>query len=232
MRVLTFAAFVLAHLFSTALAQAEDIFIEDARPLLKTAKLIEARCHCAVTYVDPKWDLQQTRDATPARQQNNPAVPRLRVPNEHSFIFTLPAPIEGQAHQELALSMRGILEAYTRSGNNPPAFKLTVDESAFHLSPRTGSVLDVRISMKSAEGPIAQVLETLLATISSASGVKVAKASGPVNQLMKKVQFSADDERAETVLMRLLAMVGPPLSWRLLYDIGFDQYYLNLVVVT
>jgi hypothetical protein len=227
-RVLWLCAAVAAVPFAVLLAseQQEVLSVNDPRPLSAAVKLIEQRCHCIITYEDPRWGPQDVVDIS-ASVWHRPDI-RPRVPKGGAFTFSLPRELPERAPELMRPPVEQVLRMFERSGSGPGAFQLVSGEAALHIVPRSGSVLNVPVTITPRTRPISEVVALTMQQVGRATGEKIGIATFPNNLFKRPVTISANNEPAGVVLSRTLAASGRELSWRLYYDVGMGQYYRGI----
>lgn len=124
--------------------------------------------------------------------------------------------------------MEQVLETFARSGSGPGAFQLTSDDTGMHVIPRSGSVLDVPVTMTRESRRIIDVVTATTSQVAQVTGQTIGVATFPINLLKRPITLEAQQEAAHLVLDRALQASGRKLSWRLFYDVGMGQYYLGI----
>ena len=66
----------------------EHLTADDPRPLAKALDMVEARCHCILTYEDPVYLTSQVVDVTAEGRKDGKLSPKVLIPRGHSFPFT------------------------------------------------------------------------------------------------------------------------------------------------
>ena len=209
-----------------ALQSADAVTVNDPRPLSKAIEIIETRCHCVVSYEDPQWQLDQVLDVSGLVQRTADA-PRTRVPNGRPFTFTLDRSASLSTPDELHATLRRLLSTFERSGGLG-SFQVIKGAEAFHVTPKTGSVLDAMINVPKGTRSIAEMISMILKTAGQRTGTVIELATGPLGLLKKPVDMESQNQLARDVLVRALNSTGERLSWQLFYDFGMKKYYLNL----
>lgn len=97
--------------------------------------------------------------------------------------------------------------------------------------PKSGSVLDVPVTIPLGTRRIVDVITTTLKQVSGASGRKIEIATGPIKLLNGRIELEAHQEPVYAVLDRALLASGRSLSWRLFYSVTTGGYYFNVHVV-
>jgi hypothetical protein len=208
-------------------AQADDLSVNDARPLGEAVRLIQRQCLCVITYEDPKWKPGEVIDIS-ASVWHRPDV-RVLVPNGGLFTFSLDRDIASHTGPQMRTSLEQVISAYENTRSGPGAFRLISDEAAFHVVPKTGSVLDAPVTIVLDTRPLYEVTVAILAGVMRANGQKIAQGTLPTNFfLQRRITVNAHEEPARVVLNRALMASGQKLSWRLLYDVTRGQHYLNI----
>ena len=218
----------------------EDLLAADPRPLSAAVRLFQDRCHCVVTYEDPKWRADQVEHLAETRA--DPEKPL--IPAGHPFMFIVPRDVALLPRAEIGASLQQMLDAYDRTNDAGP-FRLVASETAWHIAPRAGSVLDARITVPPADRSIDEAVEAILSAVRASTGEDIAFAGTASNwRKQTRATIGADNERARDVLARVVTadhteyswdarahvLTANPTkcSWALLYDFSVRRYYLNL----
>jgi hypothetical protein len=209
-----------------AIQEPEVLSVDDPRPLAEAVKLIEQRCHCAITYEDPKWGPEDVVDISGSVWHR--ADIRPRVPKGGHFTFSLPRDVSARTAGGMRAPVEQVLRTFESSGSGPGAFRLISDNTALHVVPRSGSVLDVPVTIAPGTRPIIELVAMTMEQVGQAIGLKVGIATLPTNLLKRPVTLEARQEPARVVLSRALLASGRSLSWRLFYDVTMGQYYLGI----
>jgi hypothetical protein len=200
--------------------------VNDPRPLSAAVQLIGRACHCVITYEDPKWQRDEVIDISGSIWHRPDFRPR--IPNGGLFTFTVDGDLSSQTSAQMRATLEQMIRTYETSRSGPGEFQVIADEATLHVVPKTGSVLDVPITLTVETRPLWDVVATTLNLTAKASGQTVGLGSAPTNFFQRLVRVEAHHEPARIVLDRALLASGRKLSWRLFYDAGMAQYYLSI----
>ncbi len=212
----------------SAVQAPETVSVNDPRPLNAAVKVVEERCHCAITYEDPQWGPDDVDDVS-GSVQHKPGI-RVRIPKGGLFTFDPPAGLSSGTPAQTEAAMAQVVRAFQESGRGGRgAFRVTHDATTVHVIPVGGSVLDTPVTVTGAARPLVDVVTMLLAEVGQVTGEKIGLATLPINLFtQRRVAIEATQEPARAVLIRTLAASGRALSWRLFYDVTMGQYYLGI----
>jgi hypothetical protein len=206
---------------------AEYLLVEDPRPMAGAVHLVESRCHCIVTYEDVRWRADQVEDLPGAAIGTRAP----KIPAGHPFMFTVSRAIASQAPVQIEHTLREALDAYERT-NEAGVFRVAFDEPMFHVSPATGAPLDAAISIPAGTRSLDETVRIIRAAAAASTRARINLGTAPTNLMLQaRVTLEATNEPARDVLARGLMLTGRKLSWQLLYDFGYDAYYLNIHTV-
>jgi hypothetical protein len=208
---------VLLPSITSAIQSAETVSVNDPRPLSAAVKLLERRCHCAITYEDPRWGPDDVVDIS------GPVIPK-----GGPFTFSVAADLSSRTPAQRRDAFEQVLRAFERSGSGPGMFRLMSDDTTVHVVPRGGSVLDTPVSITGATRSIMEIVTAAMDQVRQVTGHKIGLATFPINLFKRRITFDARQEPARIVLQRAMAASGRLLSWRLYYDVGMGQYYLGI----
>lgn len=209
--------------------EGETVSVDDPRPLSSAIEVIEQRCHCAITYEDPRWTPEDVADI-PGSVSHRADV-RVRVPKGGRFTFSIGRNLASRTPAQVRASVEELVHTFEQSGTGRGSFQLVGNSPALHVVPRSGSILDVSITIPGGTRPVADLVVTILSQVGDAAGARVGLATFPVNLFKREVAFEAQHEPAERTLTRLLLATQRRLSWRLYYDVTMGQYYLGIHLV-
>lgn len=208
----------------------ESVLVRDPRPLAAAVEQFEHRCHCVVTYEDPKWTRDDVEDISPLIRHTEGA-PRPLIPRGRPFRFEIERELESASLAQLNASLGRIVTAFDES-KNPGSFHIQATIHAFHAVPKQISILDTRITFTRADRTLQDITELVLSRVKVSRGETVGLATAPNNFVRQTVvSIEADNERADDLLSRSFSASGQKLSWQLLYDVGMARYYLNIHAV-
>jgi len=126
-------------------------------------------------------------------------------------------------------SLTEILAAFEEK-NGAGTFHIRASDGVLHVAP-TNALLDHPITVQSENVPLLQVGRLILDQVSASTHQSIKVGTIPLNIMKTPVTVRAKNERAADVLVRALSMSRQRLSWRLLYDYGYQSFYFNVHVV-
>src|SRR5437762_8128026 len=109
----------------------EDLLATGPRPLSAAVRMFQERCHCVVTYEDPKWPADQIE------QLPGPFAATL-IPAGRAFMFLVPHDIASQPCADITGALQQMLDACERTNDGGP-FRSVAGSNAWHIVPRSGS---------------------------------------------------------------------------------------------
>jgi hypothetical protein len=211
----------------SAVQALETVSVNDPRPLYAAVKVLEERCHCAITYEDPQWRPDDVDDIS-GSVAHKPGV-RVRIPKGGLFTFDAPPGLSSGTPAQAEAAIAQVVRAFQESGSGRGAFRVAHDATTVHVIPVGGSVLDTPVTVTGAARPLVDVVTMLLAEIGQVTGKRIGLATFPINFFkQRRVAIEATQQPARAVLLRTLAASERPLSWRLFYDATMGQYYLSI----
>lgn len=207
------------------------IEIDDPRPVAEAVKAIQARYGVVITYEDPLLlcPCDVTDVTADVHRATIPPQRRIWSPAVGRFDFRYEFPAGGS--RDMMALLRSLVAQYHSTGY-PGEFRVVKEGSTFHVVPmavrdRGGvrvpylSPLDSRVSLDDGTKSALSAVEGLLGTVGARTGEQIQLGTIPERLLANaEVQIGADNERARTVLLRILGATGMRLSWRLLRDAG------------
>jgi len=239
-----FIAFIMMlNLCRTVPAMAQggqNVAIYDSRPVAKAILMLEANSGQVITYEDPRYaypdDVVDMTDPEYAKQH-----PNQKMLDPKPRVLTLDAQTLSPANRvnDPALLTQSVLDMQAASGVGG-AFRQVQTGAFTHVFPsqirdihgnwvEQGSLLDVPITLPEQKTDGLQALQAIVQAITDATHMEVIVGATPWNLLAQhQCDLAATNEPARTVLMRVLAGTNRKLSWRLLYDPGFQSYALNI----
>lgn len=221
---------VLASMTSTYADQPPaTVSVDDPRPLSAAVRLLDRHCHCPITYEDPKSNADDAVDVS-ASVWHAPNV-KPYIPKGGRFSFTLPERLAQESSFNRQGSVEEVLDRFERSKAGRGHFKVVRDDGTIHVVPRSGSVLDAPVTLRTDTQPMSVFIMEILNAVAEVTGEKIGLATGPINFLNQKATFTANGEPARIALARVLQEGGRELSWRLAYDFGMGRYYLGIHAV-
>lgn len=226
--VLTLA--VASSVQVAAMLQVNDdrLAVNDPRPLGAAVLQVEHRCHCVITYEDPKWQEPDVLDVS-GQVRHAPGAPPLKVPRGGVFGFEVPRGLSLGNTSDVPLLIRNIVEEYQRSGH-PGSYRVFLSTNVLHVLPRSEALLDTPITMSMVDRTLGDTIDTIVRLVQDVNGESVG-VNGPINLLRQRHAIvGATNERAGDVLARCLIAAAPDrkISWRLLYDFSTHSYGLNI----
>lgn len=217
---------LIVALRTTLAAQTvEDVVVDDSRPLAAAVKEFEKRCRCVVTYEDVKWSRDQVAASSLGRRRSDGA-PTM-IPRGIPFRFEVEPNLSQLGSPEILRNLRLLMDAFENS-QNPGRFKLLEGQTAYHVIPARSAVLERPISVNIGDTSVSLALQAWINEVSRVSGEKVSLELAPWNSLSRPVHMVGSNEPAYEVLRRILDGVDHTLSWRLLYDINVNTYFLTI----
>ena len=216
-----------------------DIAVDDPRPLAACIDEIERKFGWVVTYEDPAYlSASEINDVTASVRRDGKSYPRVLVPRGGPFTFSYALPTDGGSSADRAALLQALLSAYGANGN-PGFFRVLTEGSSFHIVPtkvlnESGVLadyvppLETLISLESGERTLVEVVQSIVAAVSSESGSKIMVGATPTNAMHVRVHVDGVKQRARVLLAQYLAFAQRRISWRLFYDPGMKLYVLNL----
>jgi hypothetical protein len=236
---------------SAASAQSEyrsiDISVaSDPRPVAKAIDTLVREFPFVVTYEDPRLEFGgDIRDYTSERRhpnaQNADSIPKRLGPARRSFVTTYDGNARSGEPLDWMVAVRSILSADEASGSSA-RFAVIQSEEVIHVVPNLmrnengawvaqASVLSARISIPPRNVNALEAINGIAAAAGQAAGAKITVGTVPIAALTDTmVDLYANNEVARDVLLRVLRSVDTRLTWRLLYDINWQMYGLNLAL--
>jgi hypothetical protein len=215
--------------------------VNDPRPVAEAVKQLQEKYGWIITYEDPRLvnesDLLDETDTE--YRQAHPGGRRALTPKGGRLeISYFVSSATGKPENPRAL-IQTLLNAHAESAN-PGRFELRQSGQIFHVIPsqvkdasgrwvHQASILDIPITFPEKERSVLETLETITAAISSATQMKVAIGTIPLNLFVRRrTTQSASIEPAREALIRTLESTNRRFSWRLLYDPGMKMFALNV----
>lgn len=207
--------------------EAQDVFVNDSRPLAGAIKEFAKRCHCIVTYEDIRWKSDQVEPSQVLRDRatGSPAM----IPRGTPFTFSVSRNLAEMNSSQIAQELRSVVSDFQRS-QNPGLFKLVSGQTGFHVLPAQASILETQISVVANEVPAATVVRTTLDEIARASGQALGLWTLPLNRMKRPISVTLSKQPGYEVLTQVLATVDRRLSWHLFYDVNVKKYFLTVYV--
>jgi hypothetical protein len=225
---------VLPSLQTSLLAQAEEVLIDDPRPVAVAAQQFQRRCRCIVTYEDVKWQQSDVEDVS-YRVRRAPNMGPVEVPKGRPFTLVLQQNLASKSSDEIQKMLASVLTASEAAGNTK-SFRVVGGGGMLHIVPAKGGPFDASISIPEEPRTLEKFVSAVLQTVTEKTGERAVLATGPLNLLRAQMPAAvgANNERARDVLARGLRVATPSrkLSWQLLYDFSRHRYYLSLQFVS
>lgn len=206
------------------------------RPLYFAVSEVSEQFGWIVDYEDPIYSTKESRDAAvPEWRRKHPGEKGLLVPSGTDFVANL-GQIPDPPIRPTAL-LEHLVSLYNQSPN-PGHFVLirtaerrTVVSGSSRMSDNPAkALLDYTIQPDSQKQLVSEALKKLTDQCGAAAGVPIELATVPSNALSQsslegfKGALSCRDQ-----LGRIMNAMPYALSYSLLYDIGSESYYLNIV---
>src|SRR5262245_27186154 len=215
--------------------------VNDPRPVAEAVKQLQEKYGWIITYEDPRlaYESDLVDETDPKYSQAHPGGSRALTPKGGRLeISYFVSSATGKPENPKAL-LQTLLNAHAASAN-PGRFELRQSGQVFHVIPaqvkdvsgrwvHQASILDIPITFPEKERSILETLETFTSALSSASQMKVAIGTIPLNLFVRhRTTQSASSEPAREALIRTLESTNRRFSWRLLYDPGMKMFALNV----
>jgi hypothetical protein len=234
--------------------------VTDSRPVAAAVQELVSRYGYVITYEDPRHiyeeDVEDVTSKVRKDLDKHPpgSAPRVIVPKGATLNFELPSTSLPNA-QNIAVVLEHLVQVQqgARLGGH---FRVERDGEVFHVVPTEvrdrngnwaaqGSIFDVRISLPMEGRNESEMLDAIVNAVSAKTSYKIYIGSGIGEGIVsasnpRPYQLGADNERAQDVLMRALALVSDPsqgtwhpqrLTWQLFYDNSLSAYFLNALSV-
>ncbi len=209
-----------------AQGESERVLVDDPRPLRAAILQFERRCHCVVTYEDPKWSKDEVEDLP----GYPPGSQTPKVPKGHAFVLFLSRdPSAFRTSDQIEGALREMINAYDHV-NMPGRFDLRTNGEVAHVLPKN-NLLNERVTLERGTRSLLETVQIIVNGASQAKGESIKFGTIPINLMKKPITLGPLNERAGDVLATALAMSGRKLSWTLLYDYGYQAFYLNIHAV-
>jgi hypothetical protein len=232
------------------------VSVTDSRPVAAAVQELVSRYGYVITYEDPRHAYQEdVEDVTNNVRKDldkHPSgnAPRVIVPKGATLDFELPLSSSPNA-QNIASVLKHLMQVQERAGLGGH-FRVESEGEVFHVVPTEvrdrygnwaaqGSVLDVRISLPAENRSESEMFDAIANAVSAKTSYKIYMGSGVGQGIIntsnpRPYKLGADNERAEDVLMRALALLSDStqgiwrpqrLTWQLLYDNSLSAYFFN-----
>jgi hypothetical protein len=227
------------------------ISLNDPRPLMKAADLVERRYGIPISYEDPEYLYEGDIHRGNVSEVADPEYRRLH-PNA-SFV----RPVDGALNIDFSNTTKattsvlglltGLASQHSNNGN-PGRFRVAQLGTGIVIVPTEArsnagvwtpsrTVLDFRIGFPTSSRSGDNTLAVFCQAVSLASGMAVVRGGGPNELQNLAVTIGANNEVARDVLVKILATLQwadgttAPISrrvWRLLYSPSEHNYVLSL----
>ncbi len=114
------------------------------------------------------------------------------------------------------------------SSQNPGRFRLVQGRIALYVLPSHPAISEAPVSVAVDGMNATAAVHKVLDDVYRVSGQRVDVWNQPLNLMKKRVRITASKEPAYEALSRIISNVDVGLSWRLLYDINMNRYYLDI----
>ena len=220
-------------------AQADDLFVNDPRPMAAMAGKIAQQTGWTITYEDPSYqyaaDIEDISAELPDPSSNKPFYGMRHVP----LVFTLDA----ERRKDAVRAVRELAEHFElRTGGQK--FKVIAEKGYIHLVPQLNRdkagtwaeqrpMLDTRISIAAGKRTLADFMSEFTQVVSKESGRRIDIGTVPLNLLFNtEVELPAfTNTQAREVLREALSRAPAKLTWYLFGSVGDDNQALNVHVV-
>jgi hypothetical protein len=232
---LTAAVLVVAASLRLA-SQTFEIEVRDARPVAKAAVLLEGNNGFVVTYEDPPYlNAADLDDVTKVPQGGR----RAMIPKARTIEVREGFSRRNGSETPTAMVNR-VLDADAQSQTGARNFEVRSSGAILHIVPTrvrnevgdwvaVKPILDQPVTIPLGTRSHYALLQMLCESLTASTGAKVSMFTVPVNRLANRVvESEAKNEPARSVLLRVMADIGVPLSWHFLYDPSGKQFFLNL----
>jgi hypothetical protein len=255
-------ALALFGVHASLFAQTATLTVNDPRPVYAGVLQIERLGSVPVNYEDLRYDdLADTQDITAsimtaAQKAQAPAGTKVIVPLGGKLMFTVAVDPASQAligDLPTGAALHALLGAANGSKSVPGTFQVSSYGNAFFVEPAQahnagGStvaltpVLSTPVNLTGKESTGWDVVSSILAQVSRASGYNVTIGTVPTNALaLSRVSITASGEPANYVLSRLLAAIAgggsagaqsnQGMSYQMLFDPRLRIYGFNIHTV-
>ena len=217
-------------------AQADDLFVNDPRPISAMAEKIAQQTGWTITYEDPSYqyaaDIEDFSGVLTDPSSNAPFYVMRKVP----FVFTLDA----EKRKDAVKAISELVDTFEmRTGGQK--FKVIAENGYIHIVPQLNRdkqgtwaeqrpALDTRISLTAGKRTLADFMSEFTQVVSKESGRRIDIGTVPLNLLFNtEVELPAfKNTEARTVLREALSRAPTKLSWHLLGAVGDDNQALNV----
>ena len=191
-----------------------DISVDDPRPLAACIDEIERKFGWIVTYEDPVYlNAAEINDVTSSVRRDGKSYPRVLVPRGGPFTFSYALPTDGGSSADPAALLQALLAAYEANGN-PGSFRALTEGASFHIVPTKVSnesgvltdyvpPLETLISLESGERTLVEVVQSIVAAVSSQSRSNIIVGATPTNALQVRVHVDSGKQPARALLAQI-----------------------------
>jgi hypothetical protein len=242
-KALTSCLFLIACI---AGAETRTATVQDPRPLAEAIDFLERVYNIPITYEDPPYvHASEVADVT-AQVTRSSMGRRILVPRGGSLSFayevTDAPPTKDAARLAASAALGSLLASYQTAGGGA-RFTLIPESILLHVVPAQFTdqfghlqnlkpILDTSVSLPAEERTAAKLVNDVCDALSRRWGLIVTPGNVPYGLLAShKTTLSVSDKTARSVLDRLFAEIGTPLSWHLYHDPGLNWYVLNIHLV-
>ena len=221
-----------------------SLAVDDPRPVAQAMLTLESLYGWAISYEDPRYghadDLRDVTWQVRRDLANFPIgqAPRVLVPRGGSMTVGYSVSAETGVPERAVDAIQKVLDA--RVQGSSASFRLLQSGENFHvvpaarnntsgiLEPQT-SILDAPITLPDQERDGVEMLEAICKAVGDAAHTRVSVGTIPENLFRgNRSTQSVFNTTARDVLTQTLAATETKLSWRLLYDPGLGEYFLNI----
>lgn len=213
-------------------AQAEDLFVNDPRPMKAMAEKIEQQTGWTITYEDPSYQFAAEFQDDGVQGDGKP----FRRTRDVPFVFTL----DGETRKDAVRAVRALVDHFEiRTGGQK--FRVIAEKGFIHLVPELNRnkdgrwaaqrpLLDTRISLAAGKRTLFDFLDVVTKALSEESGRTINIGTVALNLMLNtQVELPAfKNTEARTVLREAFTRSGLKLSWQLLGGPGDDNQALNV----
>jgi hypothetical protein len=214
-------------------AQADDLFVNDPRPMAAMAEKIEQQTGWTITYEDPSYQFAGDIVEFPGEAAEGKSYFGMRpVP----FVFTFDAETRKDAVRAV-----GALVDHFEMRTGGQKFRVLAEKGFIHLVPELNRdkdgmwaaqrpALDTRISLPAGKRSLMDFLVEVTAVLSQESGRRIDVGTVALNLMLNtQVELPAfKDTQARVVLREAFTRSGLKLSWQLLGGVGDENQALNV----
>lgn len=229
----------------TTLTATTLIVTNRSRPVMRAALQLMAKYGYVITYEEPRYTFKgDLRDVTQERQDFNRfppgKAPKVLRPVGGNVQLTLPTTTDKLSVDG---ALQRLVQSWVDSDQGGPHFQIKQEGDVFHIVPteirdRDGnwsvvqSILATPISLPNRPRTEHDMFKAICTALSLKVGVKVALALnggfvvGPPET--KQYALGAQEEPADSVLLRAFNLVDTKMTWILTYEPTGHIYFLNI----